>query len=99
MICIFAYCNSLKTITLPEGLETIKGNAFYSCKSLATVRFPETLQSIDNAAFLFTSLKEVVLPKGVVLGDNVFPTDAKVVISENRIRNIPDLISGLSIFG
>ena len=30
--------------------------------------------------------------KGVVLGDNVFPTDAKVVISENRIRNIPDLI-------
>jgi hypothetical protein len=95
----FAYCNSLKTITLPEGLETIKGNAFYSCKSLATVRFPETLQSIDNAAFLFTSLKEVVLPKGVVLGDNVFPTDTKIVISENRIRNIPDLINGLSIFG
>lgn len=53
----------------------------------------------DRHYYALVSYEEVVLPKGVVLGDNVFPTDAKVVISENRIRNIPDLISGLSIFG
>jgi len=47
----FAYCSSLKSITLPNGITTIPSNAFNGCSSLTTVVLPNKLIAIESNAF------------------------------------------------
>ncbi|MBO5970791.1 MAG: leucine-rich repeat protein, partial [Clostridia bacterium] len=47
----FAYCTSLESIELPEGLSTIGSYAFYYCTSLESVELCEGLTTIDSYAF------------------------------------------------
>ena len=49
----FSYCDSLTTLTIFEGLESILDRAFYECPSLTTVALPSSVTSIGN--FVFSS--------------------------------------------
>ena len=62
----FAWHYTLKSITLPEGVETIGEMAFYDCTSLQSVTLPEGLQSIGESAFYYCyALQSVTFPEGL----------------------------------
>ena len=47
----FIYCDGLKEITIPNGMETIGRSAFYECKSLEKVTIPNSVTEIGDDAF------------------------------------------------
>lgn len=47
----FSSCESLTSITLPEGITTIGSYAFYSCSSLSSIDLPDSLQELSRSAF------------------------------------------------
>lgn len=47
----FSSCRSLKNITLPTTLTTIRYNAFYNCNSLMSIVLPSSLMTIESDAF------------------------------------------------
>ena len=61
----FAACHSLSQVTLCEGLESIKDEAFYGCTSLETIVIPSTVREIARAFVGCTSLKEIVFPSAI----------------------------------
>ena len=62
----FAHCESLSSISIPEGVEEIPSRAFFGCKSLSSVRLPSTIKRIKDAAFSWcTSLSSINIPDGV----------------------------------
>ena len=65
----FQYCTSLGSsegLNLPESIETIGDNAFYSCTGLQSVNLSSNLKSIGRSAFeLCTSLESITLPKSL----------------------------------
>lgn len=55
--------NSIKSVTLEEGIKGIEQHAFYNCKNLSDVKIPKTMQKIDDYAFGgCDNLKSVELP-------------------------------------
>lgn len=54
---------SLKSIALPESIETIGAFAFKKCTDLATINFPDALTNIGSAAFYYTAITEADLTK------------------------------------
>ncbi len=65
----FEYCTSLGStqgLNLPESIETIGDNAFYSCTGLQSVNLSSNLKSIGRSAFeLCKSLESITLPKSL----------------------------------
>ena len=70
----FAYCDALRSVTLPQGLQTIGSSAFNGCTALQSVAFPEGLQAIGQYAFQSCyALQSITLPQGLqAIGDFVF---------------------------
>ncbi|MBE6207773.1 MAG: hypothetical protein E7132_03770 [Rikenellaceae bacterium] len=70
----FQDCESLVSITLPEGLTTIGERAFLFCTSLTSITLPEGLTTIGSSAFSgCTSLASITLPEGLTtIGDGAF---------------------------
>ena len=60
----FAYCDGLKTVTLPESIETIGTNAFMSCSNLESVYLPSSVKSIQDQIFYQCTKLTVVVDKG-----------------------------------
>lgn len=56
--------NDLKSVVLPDGLETIGIGAFQS-NYLISVEFPSSVKTIDNWAFAFNELKSVKFNEGL----------------------------------
>lgn len=65
---------SLSSVTIPEGITTIRSNAFATNFYLTSVDFPSSLRVIESEAFdSCSSLRYVTLPEGVTtLGEKVF---------------------------
>jgi hypothetical protein len=62
----FASCSALTTITLPEGVTTIGGQAFLWCSHLTNFALPKGLTTLYSEAFHGCSgLTNVVIPNGV----------------------------------
>ena len=62
----FSYCDRLKEIALPEGLESIGYNAFDGCSALERIDIPASVTYVGEAAFVYcTGLKEAVIGDGV----------------------------------
>jgi hypothetical protein len=60
---VFAYCEALVTVELPDSLKSIGNSAFYHCSSLATVNFGTGVQEIGKQAFAScVSLENVAFP-------------------------------------
>ena len=70
----FYNCDSLTSVTIPEGVTFIDGGAFSMCRSLTSVTIPEGVTSIgDNAFCMCDSLTSVTIPEGVIsIGENAF---------------------------
>lgn len=63
---LFYNCEKLKTITLHEGLKTIKNQAFRQATALESIVIPESVQTIGEGAFYYCSgLKSATLPSGL----------------------------------
>ena len=62
----FENCESLVSITLPEGVSGIAQYTFEGCKNLTTVSIPSTAANIGQRAFRDCSqLEEIVIQEGV----------------------------------
>lgn len=71
---IFENCTYLKSVILPDCLETLGDYAFYNCKNLEVVILPEHLSSIGKSAFCYCSkLKSISIPDHVTsIGTSAF---------------------------
>ena len=69
----FYDCNSLKSVTIPEGVTSI-GNDAFAYSSLASISISESVTTIGDKAFRgCSSLKSVTIPEGVTsIGNCVF---------------------------
>ena len=64
--CALSDIPSLKSVTIPEGVETIMLEAFYHCTSLSEINFPSTLKTIGSRAFAeCESLRTLRIPDSV----------------------------------
>lgn len=70
----FCYCTSLKSISLPESIQTIKQQSFRYCSSLVSIALPSGLQTIEGSAFSdCSSLASIALPEGIqIIETNTF---------------------------
>lgn len=78
---------TLKSVTLPSGIEVIGIGGFSACSTLESVSFNEGLREIGHSAFsMCDALSEVVLPNGVeTISNEAFALNdglVKVVIGE-----------------
>jgi hypothetical protein len=76
-----AFANTnIKTITLPQNLESIKYKAFYNCTSLESIVIPESVTEIRASAFEnCTKLKKVSLSNGITkIRASAFKNDKKL---------------------
>ena len=66
--------NSIKSVLIVDGVETIGAYAFYECNNLTTVEIPNSITSIGAYAFYgCSSLTEVAIPDSVTsLGEYAF---------------------------
>ena len=61
----FHGCNSLTSVTIPEGVTSIGVHAFHDCSSLTSITIPEGVTEIGNYAFDgCTSLKKLLVEDG-----------------------------------
>ena len=75
----FFLCESLKSITIPEGVTHIGKGAFMGC-SLSRIVLPESLRSIGEEAFDGCDFKKVRIPKNIVeIGKDAFPKGTQLI--------------------
>ena len=56
---------TLKKVTLPNSLEVIESQAFYSQRDLRTCELPPNLREIDYQAFIYCNIRSVTIPDSV----------------------------------
>ena len=57
---------TLKTVVIPEGIDTIRANTFQDCKNLVSVKLPESITSIRTKAFANCgNLREINFPENI----------------------------------
>ena len=81
--CAFRNTN-ISTITIPEGVTSIRNSCFYECRSLTNIQLPSSLLSIGEYAFRTyygykVPLKQVEVPKNCKIGYKAFEGDCKVI--------------------
>ena len=71
---VFSSCDSLTSITIPEGVTSIGNYAFSSCRSLINITIPDGVKSIGDYAFSSCdSLTSITIPDSVTsIGSNAF---------------------------
>ncbi|MBR1714589.1 MAG: leucine-rich repeat protein [Treponema sp.] len=62
----FVNCKTLKSVILPNCLETLGDETFYGCKSLVSVTLPNGLTTIENGVFMgCENLRAITIPNSV----------------------------------
>lgn len=62
----FFACNSITSVTIPDGVTSIEGQAFACCNNLATVIIPDSVTSMGHSVFtLCIGLISVIIPDSV----------------------------------
>lgn len=62
----FAYCASLESISVPDGVHRMMDSVFWDCTALTSVKLPEQAISLGNHIFYNCSaLKKLVIPNSV----------------------------------
>lgn len=77
---LFSNCNTLASITIPNGVTSIRGSAFANCTSLTSITIPESVTSIEIMTFSnCTSLADITIPDSVTsIGSNAFHNCTKL---------------------
>ena len=70
----FFKCETLTSVTIPDGVTTLDRNCFYWCTKLTTVKIPDSVTTIGNSAFYYCfSLTSVKIPDSVTtIGHGAF---------------------------
>ncbi|MDE6751660.1 MAG: leucine-rich repeat domain-containing protein, partial [Eubacterium sp.] len=70
----FSDCNSLTSVTIPNGVTSIEESAFSNCTSLTSITIPNSVTRIGGWVFYHcTSLKNITIPDSVTsIGDIAF---------------------------
>ena len=58
---VFAYSNSLSSITLPSTLQKIGSDVFEECGSLSSVAVPKSVVDMSRVAFRYSKLSAVTM--------------------------------------
>ena len=75
---MFKNCTSLKSVVIPDGVESLGAYAFCGCESLENINLPIGLKSIDDGCFAeCNSLKSLTVPGGVERMGTVMLTGCK----------------------
>jgi len=75
----FRFCRNLTSISIPSSVTTIGSGAFWGCVKLTSISIPSSVTTIGHAAFFnCDSLTSVTLSRNTQVGDNVFPSSAKI---------------------
>ena len=62
----FCGCSALTSVTIPDGVTSIGGGAFYGCSGLTSVTIPNSVTSIGESAFWDCSgLTSITIPESV----------------------------------
>ena len=82
----FKNCSSLVSVTIPEGVTTIKINAFDNCTSLKSVSLPSTLETISTEGVFnrCESLKNIILNGGTnfkIINSALYTYDGETLIA------------------
>ncbi|WP_144007472.1 leucine-rich repeat protein [Prevotella sp. P4-98] len=90
----FSECESLQSVTIPNSVTGIGGDAFYLCESLQSVTIPNSVTGIEDEAFyLCESLQSVTIPNSVIsIGDGAFSSceSLQSVTIPNSVTSIGD---------
>lgn len=110
--CAFSDCDTIKSVTIPEGIEYIGEEAFLACTSLESINIPNTVTSIGNNAFgECKSLNSINIPASVTsIGKKLFrycdnltnitvDNDNNVYDSRNSCNAIIETVSNNLIAG
>ena len=70
----FAWCESLKSIVIPDSVTSIGDSAFYQCSSLTNIAIPNSVTSIGQKAFEnCKKLTSIIIPDKIKsIGDMTF---------------------------
>ena len=111
---VFAYSNSLSSITLPNTLQKIGSDVFEECGRLSSVSLPKNVVDISKVAFRYSRLSAVTMegrtktetkaianyPWNLSNGSIVHCTDGEIVVgSETVVQYKSGLIRNLDIEG
>ena len=96
----FAFCDSLKNITIPESVTEIGVKAFSDCTSLESITIPESVTKIGNLAFVrCSSLKSIVVAEGNPAYDSreccnaIIETETNTLIAGCETTIIPGTVT------
>ncbi len=88
----FQYCETLETITISEGIETIQAEAFGNCANLVTLNLPTTIQHLGS--YIIDScekLTNIAIPGCRTMDVCVFALSSlETVTLPEGIEEIPD---------
>ena len=88
----FSGCQSLQSITIPDGVTDIRYNAFGYCISLRSISIPDSVTCIGNYAFNnCSSLQSITIPDGVTnIGNAAFYgcTSLRSITIPDSVKNI-----------
>ena len=81
-INMFRWCKSLRSFTIPAGVQHIGTSAFTSCGSLKEMVVPSSVKFIGDKAFEYCyELEKVTIPKSVEeIGNDAFASCPKLTI-------------------
>lgn len=74
----FAYCTSLKSIVLPDSVETIGQSCFYGCTNLETVVLGDNVSSIGISAFENSGVTAFEVPAALTVIPNGMLNNTKI---------------------
>ena len=88
----FAFCKSLRQITIPNSVTSIGKGAFSLCDSLRQINIPNSVTSIGERAFsCCESLRQIIIPDSVTkIGNDTFSSckSLKHVSIPNSVTSI-----------
>ena len=58
----FSSCDSLTSVTIPDGVTTLPSNCFYDCNNLHEVNLPNFLTSMGSSCFSYCDLYQMHFP-------------------------------------
>ena len=92
----FAYCNDLKSVTLPDSIISIGGSAFYGCSNLTKINLPKGITKIPDYVFSGCVNLESLTISGEItyVGANAFNACSKLIKTEGEIQYIKAIVNG-----